>query len=301
MPPGQIVRFSALYRAACADLALAYAYQLPPETIRYLHQLVARAHNQLYRGEALRMRGWFRELFTVVPRRLLADRCLWLAMVVFWGTFVLTAALAYSTPGMAEQVLGKEMLMQLEDSFSQPVSRGLAEGGNVGSGMAGFYIFNNVGIGFRCFAFGLLFGIGGLYVTLFNAAMLGVVFGYMAKSPHSDNFFQFVTAHGPFELTAIVFCSAAGMRLGFSLIDTRGMTRMASLHRAVKESMSTMWTAAVLFVMAAGIEAYVSPSSAPYAIKAGVAIVSAAFLLFYLFVLGYPKRSKRPGTEEVSR
>ena len=49
MPPEDVHRFSTLYRAACADLALAEAYQLPPNTVVYLHRLVARAHNQLYR------------------------------------------------------------------------------------------------------------------------------------------------------------------------------------------------------------------------------------------------------------
>ena len=37
-----VARFAALYRAACADLALADAYQLPPNTVQYLHQLVGR-------------------------------------------------------------------------------------------------------------------------------------------------------------------------------------------------------------------------------------------------------------------
>ena len=70
MPAADILQFSSLYRAACADLALADAYQLPPATVEYLHQLVGRAHNQLYRGEALTFRTWFHELFVVVPRRL---------------------------------------------------------------------------------------------------------------------------------------------------------------------------------------------------------------------------------------
>jgi len=290
MPAADIPQFSTLYRAACADLALADAYQLPPATVEYLHQLVGRAHNQLYRGEALTFRGWFRELFVVVPRRLLADRCLWLAMGIFWGVFLLSAAMAYSTPGFAERVLGKDQMVMLEEHYSKPVERGLTEGGNLGSGMAGFYIFNNVSVGLRCFAFGLLLGIGGLYETLFNAAMLGAAFGFMAKSPHAENFFQFVTAHGPFELTAIVLCAAAGMRLGFSLVDTHGLTRIASLRHAAQESMSTAWAAVVLFVLAAGIEGFLSPSSAPYAIKAAVAILSCVLLLFYFVVLGLRRR-----------
>ena len=48
---------------------------------------------------------------------------------------------------------------------------------------AGLYIEHNATIGLRCFAFGLLAGIGGLYETVFNASTLGAVFGYMAHSP----------------------------------------------------------------------------------------------------------------------
>ena len=224
----------------------------------------------------------------VVPRRLLADRCLWLAAGVFWGVFLLASLMASSTPGFAEQVLGKELMTRLEDSFSKPVARGMFEGGNAGSGMVGFYVFHNVSIGLQCFAFGLLLGIGGLYVTFYNAAMLGAAFGLMTRSPHFENFYQFVTAHGPFELTAVVLCAAAGLRLGFSLVDTRGLTRAASLRQATTESSSTVWAAVVLFVLAAMIEAFLSPSEAPYAIKAAVAVLSCVLLLFYFVGLGYP-------------
>jgi hypothetical protein len=41
-PAAEVSRFADLYRSACANLALADAYQLPPATIRYLHQLVGR-------------------------------------------------------------------------------------------------------------------------------------------------------------------------------------------------------------------------------------------------------------------
>ena len=245
--PGLAARFAFLYRAACADLALADAYQLPPATVHYLHQLVGRAHNQLYRARAFRWKEWGREMFLVVPAKLFRDRALWLAAAIFWGVFLLLAALSYADAEFAQRVIGKDVVMQLERNFSHPPNRG----GDADALMAGFYIFHNGGIGLRCFAFGLAFGIAGLFVTVYNAAVLGAIFGCMAKSPQGANFYHFVTAHGPFELTAIVLSAAAGMRLGFSLVATGGRERIASLRRAGGECVPVMGAAIVLFALAA--------------------------------------------------
>jgi uncharacterized membrane protein SpoIIM required for sporulation len=286
MAAATLVRFSALYRDACADLALADAYQLPPGTVHYLHQLVGRAHSQLYRSRTFNVRDWFQELFLRLPQRLYADQALRLALLIFWGFFLLAAALAYNTPGFAEQVIGAEMITQLEDMYSEPPT---GHSISTSGGMWGFYIYHNPQIGLQCFAFGLLLGIGGLFATIGNAAILGAVFGHMANTPQAGNFYQFVTAHGPFELTAIVLCAAAGMRLGFALIDTHGYTRLDSLRRAGTVAMPVAILAVLLFVLAACIEGFVSPSSAPYWAKASVAVLSAVVLLFYFVVLGHPR------------
>lgn len=289
VPAETVTRFSTLYRAACADLALADAYQLPPGMVHYLHQLVGRAHNQLYRARTFNTAVWFRELFVRVPQRLFGDNCLRLAFCVFWGVFLLSMMMAYRSPSYAKRVIGTAWLERLEESFSNPIGGGNS-GAQLGGAMAGFYILNNTSIGLRCFAFGLLFGIGGLFVTVYNSAVLGASFGHMATlEGQRENFFHFVTAHGPFELTAIVLSAAAGMRLGFSLVHTRGYTRGASLRRAAYEAMPTMGAAMLMFFLAAMIEAFLSPSPAPYWIKAAVAIISSAMLMWYFVILGYPR------------
>jgi uncharacterized membrane protein SpoIIM required for sporulation len=285
-----IARFSSLYRSACADLALADAYQLPPATIHYLDRLVGRAHNQLYRSRRFNVSTWTRQLLVDVPRRLFSDNCLRLAFSIFWGMFLLSAFMSYTMPGYSERVMGKMWTMQLEEMYAEPV-QGNPAAGNPGarSGMAGFYIRHNTSIGLQCFAFGLLFGIAGLFVTATNAALLGAAFGHMAAVPQAENFYHFVTAHAPFELTAIVLSAAAGMKLGFSLIDTGGLTRTAALRRTAVEAMPTMGAAMVMFLLAALIEAFLSPSGLPYWIKASVAVASAALLVVYFVVLGYPR------------
>jgi uncharacterized membrane protein SpoIIM required for sporulation len=288
--PTGILKFASAYRSACADLALADAYQLPPHTVQYLHELVGRAHNQLYRSKTFRWGLWAHEMFRVVPQRLLFDRTLWLAFVIFWGIFFAAMALGYSSREFCEQVVGDVALEGLESSFSEPIS-----GRDAGSSglMGGFYVFHNAGIGLRCFAAGLVLGVGGLFITVSNALQLGAMFGYMFTTPSRDNFIEFVTGHGPFELTAIVFSAAAGMRLGFSLIATGGLSRGASLWKAVDEAVPTMGAAVVLFCLAAIIEGFISPSGAPYAVKAGVAILSSTILFFYVVVLGLLGRYTR--------
>ena len=79
-------------------------------------------------------------------------------------------------------------------------------------------------------------------------------------------------AHGPFELTAIVLSAGAGLRLGVSLLVTGGLSRLASLQKTAGEAMPLMGAAMALFFLAAMIEAFLSPSGAPYELKFGVAM-----------------------------
>ena len=282
-----ISRFAALYRAACADLALADAYQLPPSTVQYLHRLVGRSHNQLYRSRIFDFSKWGEVLLVDVPHRVFNDRCVQIMFCLFYGVFILSAFLAYRSdlwPGYAENIMTPNFVNQLEESFSNK-----PQGANPILGTA-FYIKHNAGIGLECFVGGLAI-VPGFFTTIFNAAFLGASFGYMARPEvtQTKQFFEFVTAHGPFELTAIVLSAGAGLRLGVSWIFAQGMTRGASLRKTAKESMPIMGAAICMFCLAAITEASLSPSVAPYWVKATMAIVSSGLLMFYFVVLGFPR------------
>lgn len=284
--PADLARFAALYRAACADLALADAYQLPPNTIQYLHQLVARAHNQLYRSNKFQPQVWLRELFVTLPKQFFNDGYLRLAFGIFWGVFIACMLTGFLSIEFCEAILGKEQMAEFEEMYRKPITgRDLS----TDQAMSGFYVWHNAGIGLQCFAFGIFFGVGGLLVTLQNAAILGTAFGFMATTAQRGNFFHFVTAHGPFELTAIVLSAAAGMRLGFALVQTHGKSRGASLREAGRQAVPSACLAVLLFCLAAVIEGFISPSALPYSVKALVAILSAGMLTFYFVVLGYPR------------
>ena len=291
--PAVLARFAALYRAACADLALADSYQLPQNSVQYLHRLVGRAYNQLYRSRALNWRHWADVLLFDVPQKIFNDRAVQFAFLIFWGLFILGAYLGYDKarfPDFADRFLGRQQIETLEENFKNPID-GSQRSGEDNVKMAAFYIRHNTGIGLQCFAGGVAV-VPGIMVVIFNGLVLGTSFGYMARPdiPEGENFYHFVTAHGPFELTAIVLSAGAGLRLGLSWIRTDGLSRGASLQRTGREAMPIMGAAIVMFFLAAMIEGFLSPSGAPYWIKAGVAVLSSCLLAFYFAVLGFPRR-----------
>ena len=195
----------------------------------------------------------------------------------------MTALLAAGRKDFAGRVVGESFVEQFDHMYAEPVNGERQDGARRSDTMmAGFYIQNNTSIGLRCFAWGIVFGLGSLYQLLSNAIVLGAVFGYMSTNPHAANFFTFVTAHSAFELTAIVVSAAAGLRLGWGLIDTHGQSRVSSLRREAVNSLPAVGAAVVLFILAALVEGYVSASSLPYWSKASVALLSAATILGYL-------------------
>lgn len=284
----EVSRFASLYRAACADLALADAYQLPPATVTYLHRLVARAHNNLYRASRFSPGTWTETILETAPRQIFSDPCVWVSTLLFFGLFTIALVIAYQEaafPQFAASIVGQEQLEQVEEMYSRPIA------GSFDSYifMAGMYIRHNTGIGLQCFALGILI-IPCLFKLAFNAVVLGTTFGYMARpdSAGGDNFLHFVTAHGPFELTAIALAGAAGLRLGVGLFATGGLSRIDSLYRSARAAVPIMAASAVLFFLAALTEGFISPSPLPYLVKAAWAVLSSGLISFYFVVLGFP-------------
>ncbi len=288
-----VSRFASLYRAACADLALAEAWQLPPSTVEYLHLLVAKAHNQLYRTQKFQWRTWSKTIFEDTPKLIFKDPCVHLATLLFWGLFLISAYLANNTsvwPGFAESVVGQEQLDEVREMYAEFGERGAG----MNSFMMGFYVFNNASIGLNCFVT-MLFVLPGLVTLTYNAVYLGAIFGYMFRPETGDagvHFKNFVTAHGPFELTAIVLSAGAGLKIGLSWLKTGGLGRLESLTKTARESLPIAMCAVALFCFAAVIEGFVSPtpeSILPWWVKGMVAVVSSGMLMFYFVVLGYPR------------
>lgn len=278
-----ISRIASLYRALCTDLVRCKSARYSPDLSGYLNGIAGRAHSALYGARPVRAFGVIGLVLREFPASLRKNwRFFLLATALFVLPWIVGQAGTMAEPSFARHVLPAGQLEGMAQAYSKGFEEGRAAG--VDSGMAGFYVYNNVGIAFRCFATGILFGLGSVFFLVYNGLTIGTVTGWVWNAGYGGNILTFMCGHAPFELTAILIAGAAGMRMGYSLVATGGRTRVASLRASAREIGALILGAAVMLVIAAAIEAFWSPSSLPPPVKWAASVVFslgvAAFLLF---------------------
>lgn len=277
---------ASLYRSACTDLSRARDEDLGADVLGYLDDLTARAHDRLY-GSRPALRGDLaRVIGQDIPRQVRASwRYVLTAAALFYLPAILCLFLSFQSEDLAAEVLDRATLKSMEEMYSGPVERSAS----ANAMMAGFYVFNNVGIAFRCFATGALGGLGSVYFLVMNAVTIGTVFGHLLGSGQGANLLEFTCGHSAWELTGIVLSGAAGLRMGWALVRTNGMARLASLREVGPELLLLVVGAMGMLFVAAAIEGFWSASPFPREAKAVFAVVQ---LLIVTGWLGFGGRGR---------
>jgi uncharacterized membrane protein SpoIIM required for sporulation len=282
--PEEWSQLAATYRAVCADLASARSGGLPADVQAFLDDLAGRAHNRLY---SVRESGLGLSILSDALHGFpLELRRHWLAFllssVLFYGPFVLGLTAAASDAEFAGRVLPVPMLEQLEEAYSGGLDRGFGQDAT----MAGFYVWNNVGIAFTVFATGVMFGLGSLYYLVYNGLLMGTMIGHLISAGVGGNLLIFVCGHAPWELTGICVAGASGLRMGWALIVTRGQSRLASLRMAGPSLYRLVLGTAVMLLVAAAIEGFWSAGPVPPAGKYVFAVVQCVIVAAWLTLGG---------------
>jgi uncharacterized membrane protein SpoIIM required for sporulation len=284
LPPASISRAASLYREICSDLMRARAAGYTSDVLDLLDALAARTCSAMYSAPPYRLAGLWELVTTGFPSSVRRNaRFIALAAALFVLPGLVGYAGALRSRGFAIQIMSEPMVAQMEKSYSE-LGHGRGEGAD--SMMASFYVYNNVGIAFRCFATGILFGLGSMFFLVYNGLTIGVVAGAVSAAGSGRNLFTFIAGHGAFELTAIVISGAAGMAMGYALINTGQRTRWASLRAQAGDLFRMVMGAALMLLIAAFIEGFWSPSSILAPVKWGVAVLLHLLVLAYLLFAG---------------
>jgi uncharacterized membrane protein SpoIIM required for sporulation len=275
-PPVRPERIAALYRRACEQLALARARSYPAYLLDRLDRLTADAHQVIYQQRDLGLGALSRIVLRDFPSAVRADaRYVGIATVLFVLPTIVLGVLVYFDPNLVLSIVDVATAAEFEQMYSQ-AAESIGRSRTAGSDWAafGFYIRNNVGVSFQCFASGLAAGLGSAFYLVYNGAMAGAVAGYLTERGLGDTFYSFVVTHAAFELTAIVLSGAAGLKLGHSLLAPGRRTRGQSLVAAAKQCVTIVYGVIAMLIIAAAFEAFWSSAQwLPHSVKYSVAAV----------------------------
>ena len=286
----EVSEFSRLFRALCYDLAMVRSRDWGREIENYLNDLVLRGHGRFYRAPPGRPREALRFFTHGFPTLLRANIAyFWVALALFLVPGIISGIVVYRDPSLAGRILPGVIQDFMDTMYSESREGGSGMGGEAGA--AGFYLYNNVGIAFRCFATGILFGVGTVYYLIYNSIFIGSITGFLLARGHSDRFLSFTISHGSFELTAIVIAGMAGLILGHAIVHPGRWSRAESLRRRGLVAIRLAAGAAAMLGVAALIEGFWSPSDAPNAAKYAVGCLLWIAVISYLVLAGREKRA----------
>lgn len=286
IPPDDIPR---LYRQVCQHLALARERQYSALLMDRLNGLVLRAHQRMHGARAGLSMDGLNYIRSGFPRTIRAEwRLVGLAALLLLGPYGAMMTAVRLKPDAAFLMMAPSQLAGFEAMYS-PDNKALgpARESDTDVAMFGFYIRNNIGLDFQCFATGLLLGLGSIFFLIYNGLMFGTVEGHLVNAGLARTFYGFVAGHSALELTAAIFAGAAGLKIGFAWLAPGRRSRLESLKTAARTAVRMMYGTAAMTLLAAFVEAFWSSKlDIPFALKLAFGGAMAALLLGYFLLAG---------------
>jgi len=283
LSPDQLDELVQLYQRTSAQLADArVTYSGDAALLARLTLLVTDAHSVLYSQRDVELRRGLREFATsTFPRAVWTIRWFVVASALLtfvpWAVFNIWLAVsprAVNTQGPAA----------LRDQYIHGTFVDYYRSGSASS-FANQVFWNNVKVAILAFAAGILLCVITAVVLAYNGANGGIAGGLFTNVGEWQKFWGLILPHGLLELSAVVVAGAAGLRIGWTVIDPGDRTRIAALSEEGRRAGTVLMGLVVAFLMAATIEGFVT--GRPWSAAVRVGIGATGFLLFWGWTIAF--------------
>ncbi|MBL7997550.1 MAG: stage II sporulation protein M [Candidatus Kapabacteria bacterium] len=277
------------------DLSYSQTFYNESKTTRYLNTVAARVHQSIYKNKRERFSRfitfWTRELPLIVRsghRELLVSL---IFSLVFAGLGVLSTMKDDRFPRV---ILGDYYVNMTEANIKAGNPFGVykeEEGWEMFLRIA----FNNVRVTLICFAVGVFFSLGTLYMLFRNAIMLGVFHAMFYQHDLLLKSFGVVWIHGTIEISCIVIAGGAGLIMGNSLLFPKTLSRSDSFRDGALRGMKIVIGLIPLILLAALLESFVTRfDNMPLLLMVFIIAMSASLILWFFGI--YPIIVERKAT-----
>ncbi|HEY4333029.1 MAG TPA: stage II sporulation protein M, partial [Ilumatobacteraceae bacterium] len=295
LSPDQLDELIQLYQRAGAQLADArVTYAADQALVGRLTLLVADAHTVLYSQREVELRRGLRHFATVtfptavwsIRRFVVASALLtavpWLALNI-WLAISPRAVNATGPATLRDQYIHGDF-----ENYYRSASA---------SSFAQTVFWNNVRVAILAFAAGILLCVVTALLLAYNGANVGIAGGLFTNVGEWQKFWGLILPHGMLELSAVIVAGAAGLRIGWTVIDPGDRSRLVALGEEGRRAGTVVIGLVVAFLMAATIEGFVTGQPWPTPVRLGIGVVG--FMLFWGWTIAFGVRQRRIDRDEV--
>ena len=247
------------YRQILHDYAIASTRFARTGVAERLRRLALDGNHWLLRGQTegvWSLRHFATRTFPLAFRR--QASLILIAFVIFATAALLGWTLALAQPGMAVSLLGPEAVADLDqgrlwtDALSTTVPPTISS-----SSIA----TNNMSVAVMAWAGGALVGLGSTYILLLNGFLLGAMLGVTVHYSLFGRLLEFVSAHGPLEITIIFVTAGAGLAMGRAIVEAGDCSRSQALLEASRGAFTLLLGCLPWLVLLAVVEGLISPAT----------------------------------------
>ena len=134
-----------------------------------------------------------------------------------------------------------------------------------------FFLNNNIKIILSLIFGSLTFSTLTVVILLYNGIISGIIIKTVAKQIGLTKSLFLILPHGIFEIPAIIIAGAAGFKIPYEIVRyLMGKKEQPLTKENIKEYLTLALISIILIVIAAFVEAYVTPRIAEYFLSKGI-------------------------------
>lgn len=286
-------RLAMLYMDIVDDLAFARAQYPNTIVVRYLNQLAAKAHQEVYRMRKDRIAALRRFWLQTVPMHMSALRS---------DILVAALLLAVSTVvGVVGTLLDEDFVRGiLGHGYVDMTIRNIKEGNPIGVyqdmqpvGMFAYIFFNNLFVILRLTVLGLLTIVVPAVIILYHGFMLGSFHTLFYLHGALGASLLGVYLHGAMEISTLVIAGAAGLHLAKAMMMPGTYTRMQAFVNAGRTVVMTALGIVPFVLVAAIIESFVTRYAPVMPLVLNLVIIVATLAVTWWYAVALPAQLTR--------
>jgi uncharacterized membrane protein SpoIIM required for sporulation len=170
------------------------------------------------------------------------------------------------------------------ETLEKVLRYGKDESGGTKFAFASFLFGHNLKVGLLSMAAGILAAVPTVFLMAYNGMIIGAFTAVHHMSGIHAEYWAWILPHGVSELTAIILCGGAGLKMGKSILHPGLQTRRQSVIDSGRETLLIAAGVACMLIIAAIAESYLRQS---HLSTAGRLVFAGVMFVFFAFYFAY--------------